>query len=257
MKLTIIGHWGGFPGPGEASSGYLLQKNGFNLLIDCGSAVLSQLQFYMPLKELDAVLISHYHHDHVADIGPLQYGRLVAGFLEEDIPVLPIYGHNGDKEGFSRLTYKHTTLGNAYNPDETLEIGPFQISFLKTNHPVECYAFRITDGESVIVYTADSSFKEEFIPFAEGADLLISECNFYAGQDGKSAGHMNSLDAAAIARDAGVKQCILTHLPHFGNHEELLAEAKTLYKGSLSLASKGLTWYRDEGGKANGPNAVY
>ncbi|AZB42257.1 MBL fold metallo-hydrolase [Bacillus sp. FJAT-42376] len=257
MKVTVIGQWGGYPGPGEASSGYLLEKNGYSLLLDCGSAVLSQLQLYTELKALDAVLISHYHHDHVADIGPLQYGRLVSGFLDKDVPVLPIYGHNGDQDGFDRLTYKHVTEGRVYDPDQPLQIGPFQVRFLQTDHPAECYAFRITDGESVIVYTADSSFKEEFIPFSEGADLLISECNFYAEQDGKSAGHMNCHDAAVIARDADVKQCLLSHLPHFGNHQDLLNEAKTIYNGSIQLASKGWTWSKDEGGNHNGSNAVY
>ncbi|MTH53350.1 MBL fold metallo-hydrolase [Bacillus mangrovi] len=242
MKLTVIGHWGGYPGPGGASAGYLLQKDGYSLLLDCGSAVLSNLQEYIELKNLDAVLVSHYHHDHVADIGPLQYARLVAGFLEEGLPSLPIYGHTGDKDGFSRLSYKNAAHGVQYNPGSQLEIGPFRITFLKTDHPAECYAFRITDGEKVLVYTADTSFKEELLSFAESADLLITECNFYAGQDGKSAGHMNSLDAASLAEKAGVKQCVLTHLPHFGNHEDLIAQAKTIYKRPLVLASKGWTW---------------
>ncbi|MGD7010257.1 MBL fold metallo-hydrolase [Metabacillus sp. 84] len=242
MKLTVIGHWGGFPGPGEASSGYLFQKNGYNLLVDCGSAVLSHLQSYVQIKDLHAVLISHYHHDHIADIGPLHYGRLVSGMAEEGVPLLPIYGHTGDSEGFNRLTYKNVSKGISYDPFQPLRIGPFQIEFLKTNHPAECYAFRISDGESSVVYTADSSYKKELIPFAKEADLLLTECNLYAGQDGGGAGHMTSLDAGAIAKHAGVKECILTHLPHFGKHEDLLTQAKTIYEGPIRLAAKGLTW---------------
>ena len=68
IQLTVIGFWGAYPGPGEATSGYLLQSEGFNLLVECGSAVLSRLPGHVEPDALDAVLISHYHADHVADI---------------------------------------------------------------------------------------------------------------------------------------------------------------------------------------------
>ena len=84
MKLTVIGHWGGYPKQNEASSGYLLSHNGFHLLIDCGSGVLSQLQNYMQPEDIDAVIISHYHPDHIADIGVLQHARLIKKFLGEN-----------------------------------------------------------------------------------------------------------------------------------------------------------------------------
>lgn len=61
MKLTVIGFWGGYPKLNGASSGYLLEHNGFNLLLDCGSGILSKLQNVLQPEELDAVILSHYH----------------------------------------------------------------------------------------------------------------------------------------------------------------------------------------------------
>lgn len=69
MKVTVIGCYGGFPTANEATSGYLFQSGDFSLLVDCGSAVLSKLFGYVPAEKLDAVVLSHYHHDHIADIG--------------------------------------------------------------------------------------------------------------------------------------------------------------------------------------------
>ena len=69
MKITTIGWWGAYPDANEASSGYLLESEGYYVLIDCGSGVLSRLQNYIALQNLDAVVLSHYHWDHVADIG--------------------------------------------------------------------------------------------------------------------------------------------------------------------------------------------
>jgi ribonuclease BN (tRNA processing enzyme) len=241
MKVTVVGFWGGFPRKNEATSGYLLEKNNFRLLVDCGSAVLSQLQNYIQIEQLNAVILSHYHYDHVADIGPLQYARLIGGMLNHSKEVLPIYAHRNDPQ-FQMLTFKDVSIGKAYDPNKSLTIGPFTISFLKTDHPVECYAMRITDGEHTIVYTSDTSFKEEFISFAKGADLLICECNFYADQDGKAAGHMNSHEAAFIAKEAGVEELCLTHLPHFGDLNQLVEEAKAIFDGTITLAQSGRMW---------------
>ncbi|WP_027409010.1 MBL fold metallo-hydrolase [Anoxybacteroides tepidamans] len=242
MKVTVIGYWGGFPAANEATSGYLFEHEGFRLLVDCGSGVLSKLQNYVTVEELDAVVVSHYHHDHVADIGPLQYARLIKTNLGAALPELPIYGHSFDSDGFTRLAYKGLTKAIAYDPDKTLEVGPFTISFMKTAHPVICYAMRITAGGKSVVYTADSSYLPEFAPFSQGADLLICECNFYAGQNAAQAGHMTSEEAATIACDANVSELWLTHLPHFGDHSQLISEAKAVFNGAVKLAKTGLVW---------------
>ncbi|MBM6617183.1 MBL fold metallo-hydrolase [Bacillus suaedaesalsae] len=242
MKLTVIGYWGGFPGKNEATSGYLLEEDNFRLLIDCGSGVISQLQNYIQPEELDAVILSHYHNDHVSDIGALQYARLIKGYIGISMPTLPIYGHKEDQEGFKKLTYNQITKGITYNPNIKLEIGPFSITFLKTKHPVTCYAMRIEISTTTIVYTADSSFKEDFIPFCKNADLLICECNLYAGMDGTKAGHMTSEDAGRLAQEANITNLLLTHLPHFGEHGDLVEQAKTIFKGNVSLASSGLSF---------------
>ncbi|OQP03520.1 MBL fold metallo-hydrolase [Geobacillus sp. 44B] len=242
MKVTVIGYWGGFPAANEATSGYLFEHDDFRLLVDCGSGVLSKLQNYVPVEKLDAVVVSHYHHDHVADIGPLQYGRLIKKNLGMDLPVLPIYGHPYDQGEFARLTHEGITKGIAYHPEEPLQVGPFHITFMKTVHPVTCYAMRITAGEETVVYTADSSYLPEFAPFAKNADLLICECNFYAGQNAAPAGHMTSEEAASIACDAGVAELWLTHLPHFGDHAQLVEEAGQQFSGKIQLAKTGLVW---------------
>ncbi|CAM3652733.1 MBL fold metallo-hydrolase [Mesobacillus zeae] len=241
MKLTIVGCWGGYPKKNEASTGYLLEHDGFRLLIDCGSSVLSKLQNFIAPEDLDAVILSHYHPDHIADIGVLQHARLIQGFLGTNLPTLPIYGHSLNDREFSKLTYKKVTKGIAYDPDGTLEIGPFTIRFLRTAHPVPCFAMRIEAGDKVLVFTGDTSFKDEFIPFSKNADLLLCECNFYGDRDGKGAGHMNSFDGGTLATAANVSGLVLTHLPHYGELGQLVKEASERYTGPIRLAEEGLT----------------
>ncbi len=241
MKCTIIGYWGGYPAAGGATSAYLLEENNFKLLIDAGSGALSKLQHYTEASELDAVILSHYHHDHVADIGVLQYARLVSSYITGQKNILPIYGHTANDSSFAALTH-HFTKGVAYDPEEMLEVGPFQITFIETKHPVPCYGMRITNGEHVIVYTADTAYQKNWADFAKGADLLITDCNFYADQDGAAAGHMTSKEGAMIAEEANVKQLILSHLPQYGELDQLVREAKQWYSGPVRLAAEGLVW---------------
>ncbi|OLN23816.1 hypothetical protein BTO30_02395 [Domibacillus antri] len=240
MNITVIGCWGAFPKVNEASSGYLIEEEGFTLLIDCGSGVLSKLQNHTKPAELGAVILSHYHADHIADIGVLQHALLIDSFIEKtrDQP-LPIYGHQEDDD-FNKLTYKNITAGVAYKADETLVIGPFAITFLRTNHPVPCFAMRIESGGHTIVYTADTAFKKELAAFAKGADVMLAESNFYKGMDGSSAGHMTSEEAGTIAASAGVRKLVLTHLPHFGDIEQLKNEAAEQFGGTILLAHENM-----------------
>jgi ribonuclease BN (tRNA processing enzyme) len=110
-KITTIGWWGAYPSAGEATSGYLLQSDGLNILVDCGSGVLSLLQNYIKLQNLDAVVLSHYHWDHVADIGCLQYAARILMDLGDREKPLEIYGHAED-DNFSGLSYLQYSRGS-------------------------------------------------------------------------------------------------------------------------------------------------
>lgn len=72
MKLTVFGHWGGYPVANEGTSSYLLEEAGFKLLIDVGASAVSIMQNYIDPDDIDAAIISHYHPDHVADVGIFQ-----------------------------------------------------------------------------------------------------------------------------------------------------------------------------------------
>lgn len=235
MKVTVIGHWGGFPKVGEATSGYLIEHDNYKLLLECGSGVVSSLQKVVDLGKLDAVLITHYHYDHCCDIGPLQYARQIKTQLGEINNPLPIYAPNGDF--FNLLKWEDYTYGESFNEDSNLNLGPFEISFIKNNHPIEAYSVKIKCDNKIFSFTSDTSYFDELTSFFNESDLLIAECSFYAHMDGTKAGHLNSAQAGELAKKANVNKLILTHLPHFGNHEDLIAQAKQYYNGEIILAS--------------------
>src|SRR4029453_15288028 len=68
MRLTVLGCAGSFPGPDSACSAYLVEAEGFSLLLDFGTGALSALQRFGDLRQVDAILLTHLHCDHMLDV---------------------------------------------------------------------------------------------------------------------------------------------------------------------------------------------
>ncbi|MCC5889055.1 MAG: MBL fold metallo-hydrolase [Alkalibacterium sp.] len=228
MELIVLGCYGGYPTDDTGTSAYLLKSGHFNLLLDAGSYSLLTLEKHVDPLELDAVLLSHYHHDHIADLGVLQFTRLLKRDKNGNrAHLLPIYCHDEDEQRYQEMTLENVSEGIAYNHDKKIAIGPFDVYHMKTLHPVPCYAFKIIERESgkCLVFTADSGYMEKFSEFAEGADCLLADSNFYRGMENHSV-HMTAKECGVIAEKAGINQLILTHLPQTGNHADLVEQAE-------------------------------
>lgn len=240
MKLTVIGMWGGFPKKDGPCAGYLLQHDGFSMLIDCGSGVLVKLQNIIELNEIHDVILSHYHYDHCSDVGAFMFSRLVNSQLGRVDRPLTIYGPR-DPEKEKEIAAVPRSNFAPIGAGTELEVGPFCITFIENFHPVETYGMKIECEGKSIIYTSDTSFSEELVGFAIGTDLLIAESSLYEGMDGKGSGHMTAEEAGVLAARANAKQTILTHLPHYGELEELLVSARRQGELEIILAEVGMT----------------
>lgn len=253
MKLHTLGCWGAYPFKDEGTTSYLLTgHDGFQLLIDCGSRALNELEKVISPLDLDAVLISHYHPDHVADLGVLRhYFQLYPKHLWEP-KVLPIYAHDEDEQEFAKLTLPGVSQGIAYDVNGTEKIGPFEISFIKTVHPVPCYAFRIVEPATgqTFVFTADTGYFAEMTDFARGADFFLADVYLYEGAENHIA-HLTTKEAGQMAVAAGVRRLVLTHMPPLApegidpdRHLEILLEQTQSYANEIpvELAAPHKSW---------------
>ncbi len=245
MKLTVLGCYGPYPPAGGACSGYLLEKDNCSILLDCGNGVLSKLQYHLTIDRLDAVFLSHLHSDHISDLFILRYALqfdLEQG--KRDKP-LKIYTPVEPAAEYERLPYKDVFLLETITEDSLYNLGTMKFSFKKTSHQIDCYAMRIeTPGEKVFVYTGDTGFFPEIISFAEAADLLLCEANFLTSdlRAATTSYHLSALQAAYIARDAGVKKLILTHLPPHCDRNIYLEEASSVFP-TVELAAENIIYY--------------
>src|SRR5262245_31430174 len=85
MRLTVLGACGAFPEAGSACSGYLVEQDGFRLVLDIGYAVVPRLLRHTAAEDVDAVYITHGHPDHCADLNPLLRARALRA-----VPAAPL-----------------------------------------------------------------------------------------------------------------------------------------------------------------------
>ncbi len=237
MKLTVIGCYGAYPPAGGATSGYLLESGKTKVLLDCGSGVLSRVQRFVPLGVLDAVVISHYHTDHYADLGCLQYAAMIDMQLGRRQSPLAVWGPSPATGAPDLLTYKEYCLGHFFGEKGSFQVGELLFEALKNPHEIESYSLRVTGllGER-LVFSGDTAYHEGLAALAEAADCFLCECSFYATPPVPKAMHLTSAQVGQLAVAAQPKQLLLTHLPHYGDTAQLLQEVRSVWPGSAALA---------------------
>lgn len=246
MRLTIIGCWGAYPAPGAGTAAYLLQHQGFNLLLDCGSGCLMSLPAYLAPEEIHALLLTHYHADHSADVGCLQHLFRLQRELGRSSHTPDFYGPADPDSGLS-LSYRDYTRGHAITPGYPLPIGPFRCEAIWTPHPAPALAYRLSLGagsadERSLVYSGDTGWSDELVALARDTDLLLCESSLYTRYEGYVQGHLSARQAGLIAALSGAASLVLTHFPHYGHREDLLTEAQAVYSGPTVLAEPGLSF---------------
>lgn len=224
MKLTILGNNGPYPAEGGTCSGYLLssERENTRILIDCGTGVLARLSRHCSWDELDAVVLSHLHFDHMSDMLPMQYALQF-----HPRKPLPVYAPAEPENIRSMLNAPVFDL-HRIHASLDLQIGNMRLRFAPTRHPVECYAVRVECEGRVFGYTGDSNTLPELADFLSGADVLLADAGLSDADWKETAPHFSSRICAELANAANAKHLLLTHLNPRYTTEELESEAHTL-----------------------------
>lgn len=255
MRLTIVGCAGSYAGPDSAASCYLVQaeQDGrtWSVLLDLGNGALGALQRHADLAAIDALVISHLHPDHCADVA----GYFIVRTYHPDgvMPGLPVHAPAGaaarlsrihaiaDEEGEEHLRQRFDfhDLGH----QQPFTVGPFTITPHRVEHPVEAYGVRVATDGAVLAYTGDTDATPNLTGLFTGASLVLTDSAFVDGRDEVTGIHLSGSRAAQAAVDAGgVRRLMLTHIPAWNDPEVCRAQAAAVWPGEVELAEPGRTY---------------
>jgi ribonuclease BN (tRNA processing enzyme) len=243
MRLTVIGCSGSFPGPDSPGSCYLVEAEGFRLLLDLGNGALGALQRHCGLYDVDAIALSHLHADHCLDLCSYTVARLYAP--DGPRPPIPVYAPAGAEDRMTRAYSLEPgpEVAKAFDfrtlTPGTYRIGPIELTADHVNHPVETFGFRLEHAGRSLAYSADTGESPALDALARDADLLLCEASFMDGPGLPPGLHLTARQAGEHATRAGARRLVLTHLVPWNDRERSLAEAAQAYAGPITLAASG------------------
>lgn len=259
MKLTVLGKSPAWQDADGACSGYLVTEGDTTVMLDCGNGVFGKLRRYHDYVDVDAIVISHLHADHFADLIPYGFALRFAP-RQQPVPINPwpgtddparpkLFGPPGshrfleDLDGSWSLGrhFEQAFETSEYDPDAPLTVGPVTIGFREVPHYVTTFAMSVEGkGEGRLVYGADCRPNDNLVEFATGADLLIAEATLPRPERTGVRGHLTPAEAGEHAERAGVGRLVLTHISDEIDPEWATAEARSTFSGPVEVAREGL-----------------
>jgi len=252
MRLTILGRSPASPNPGEACAGYLVEGGGSRVLVDIGPGVVAQLVGRHHPDELDAVVVSHMHADHMLDLVTLRYVYpwrdlpkderlrvvLPPGSADQLLDLARGVGSAKHFESCFRLS--------EHDGSSTLSFGALSLRPVATQHYIPCWGFRMEADRRRLAYTADTAPCGGLTDLADGVDLLLSEATLRSLDEDAAPpeprGHLTPAEAGEAAREGGSRRLMLTHLPVNGDGDWATSMASEAFAGDVEIAVPSRTY---------------
>ncbi len=245
LALQVLGSGGPFAGSARASSGYVVWARGRSvLLIDAGGGTFLRFgEAGARLTDLEAVLISHLHPDHVTDLPGFLW--LIDSVRDRGLPLVgpSSGGVFPDIDTFARRLFDGRTgafpvlSGSVGGPGRgvvlqthvvdvnraertTLRLGSDLVlhaigvphaSAGVADAATPSVAYRVEVAGRSLVFGSDQNGSDErFVGFAAGADLLLM--HFAVSEENDGLIHATPSVVGRIARDAAVGRLVLSHV---------------------------------------------
>jgi ribonuclease BN (tRNA processing enzyme) len=219
LTLTVLGTASPHPGPDRPCSGYLVSGGGAEVWVDAGPGTFAALQRHTDPARLTAIWISHLHADHSADLLAAAYAFAFGG-MTPPAPV-PVYapqdcarrlaGFFGRPDvDFLKAVFDFRDLYDGHD----VRHWNLRLTSRAVVHDTEAYGLRAECQGSVLAYSGDSGPCPALTELAIGADLFLCEADIDAQGGGERFRqvHLTPEDAGRVARDARVRELLVTHV---------------------------------------------
>lgn len=268
MEAVLLGTGCPQCSPKRFGPAALLRTDKSAVLVDCGSGVTQRLVAAgTPGRDLDAVLLTHLHSDHVIDL----YQLILSSWHQGRDRPQRVIGPKGTKryvddlmtlwraEREQRIAHERRPSTAALEVEVTeiegegscLALPDLQLSAVRVDHAPVQHAFgfvaRDAAGRRAVV-SGDTAYSPALIEAARGADLLIHECFIHREMPvvegvrsaetvaAVASYHTLSTEVGRVAQEAGVGFLMLTHfVPVDFNRTALADEVAAAFDGPFAI----------------------
>ena len=272
MYLNILGSGAALPTGRRHCSAQMLNIGGFKMLIDCAEGTQDRIRHnHIKLQSISTVIISHLHGDHFFGLAGLLSTMHLCG-RSESISIVAPKGAREVIETTFRLTGNHidypiewTEMDFSEGCQRVFENKHCTVDAFPIVHSVPTYGFRISsefgvrsselsgfdspnselitpNSELTYAYCCDTAYTEDILPYIADVDLLCLECTFAneLAELAEQRFHLTAGQAGRLARMAGAKQLLLSHISaRYKEPAILLEQAVAEYPNSM-LAADGM-----------------
>jgi ribonuclease Z len=281
LTITLLGTGTPAPSLARQGSGYLVEVGSDVIVMDHGPGAHQRLlEGGHRAVDVSHVFFTHLHYDHCMDYGRLVLQRWDQG--ADRIPDLQVYGPQpiarmtqllfGEEGVYGpdiRARIEHQSSIDVFKarggtpprrrpaprvkevqPGDVIEGTGWKVTIGRAAHVqpyLECLALRLDCEEGSLCYTGDSGASDSIVELARGCDVLIHMNHHFSGTEPSAAYRAacgNHRDNALIAKRAGVKTLVLTHLlaqiDQPGIREQIVHETRQQFDGRLIWGEDGM-----------------
>jgi ribonuclease BN (tRNA processing enzyme) len=239
-RLTVLGSCGAWPEAGRAASGFLVDYDGYRLVLDLGYATMPRLLGHVGGQGVDAVVITHEHPDHCADLSALYRERF---FTTERRRPIPLYCTPGVVSRIGQLEPNGdlAEVFDVHHLPGAYQVGPFGLEAVALPHFVPNAGVRLTAPGLVLAYTGDSGPDPGLATLGADASLFVMEATHQGepSEDG-TRNLLTAREAGQWAARAGAHRLLLTHFWPGLDRSVSVAEAGEAFRGEIIAANEDL-----------------
>ncbi|NIA30343.1 MAG: MBL fold metallo-hydrolase [Actinobacteria bacterium] len=243
MQLVVLGSGTCAPTLKRSTACYYVQMSGQHILLDVGfGSIRRTLQAGIDYREIDFIIITHIHLDHVGDLAPLVMALRYTPGLKRQKP-LTLVGPPGFKNylnSFSALAAKWFFKQDGFNVNvreadrETLRFTDWDLTAMPMLHSDSANGYRIKSKDRVLAYSGDTGMCDQVISLVSHADLAILECS--APDEEPLDGHLTPFLAGRIAERGDCRKVLLSHFYPMMENIDVVGKARKYFHGEIEAA---------------------